>query len=60
MLRGWFALVLTCASSFALAQENRVASLDWMTGAWVKEDGGEKVMESWVGPGNGKIGRAHV
>lgn len=60
MLRSIVAFVFTCASSLAVAQENRVASLDWLAGAWVKDDGAEKVMESWVGPGNGMMVAANL
>ncbi len=60
MLRYLFALALACAASLAIAQENRVASLDWMAGAWVRDDGSEKVMESWVGPGNGMMVAANL
>lgn len=46
---------LLLASSHALAQSPaRVADLAWMSGTWVREaPGGERVAESWLGPGNG-------
>lgn len=54
------ALLVSLTAASALAQDLRVASLDWLAGAWVKDDGGEKVMESWVGPGNGMMVAANL
>ena len=54
------ALLASLAVAAALAQDPRVASLDCLAGTWVKDDGGEKVMESWVGPGNGMMVAANL
>jgi hypothetical protein len=38
----------------------RVAKLAWMSGAWVHEQGGERVSESWIGPANGLMVAANL
>lgn len=48
-------LVFCIVATPALAQSNRASSLGWMSGAWAQDNGKEKVMESWVGPGNGTL-----
>jgi hypothetical protein len=53
------AATMLLASSTVFAQA-RVASLDWMTGTWVHTKDGEKVTESWVGPGNGVMVAANL
>lgn len=59
MLR--FAVLMLCASA-ALAQPPAppVSSLDWMSGHWIHEDARQKVMEAWVGPGNGMMVGANL
>jgi Domain of unknown function (DUF6265) len=46
---------LLMVSSAALAEPHRTAALAWMIGNWVHDEGKERVMESWVGPGNGMM-----
>jgi hypothetical protein len=60
MKRWLIAVSLALAAASATAQEPRVASLDWLAGTWVRDDGGEKVTESWVGPGNGTMVAANL
>jgi len=55
MIRAVIAAVLLLASSAPLAQENRVASLGWMAGNWMQDSAKERVMEAWLGPGNGTM-----
>ncbi len=45
----------------AFSQVPRVAALDWMAGTWVAEsESGEKVLETWLGPGNGLMVAANL
>lgn len=53
MIRMLLAATLLATSGAAFGQSNRVASLDWMAGNWAQDSAKEKVMEAWVGPGNG-------
>jgi hypothetical protein len=48
-------LFITLAAGTALAQQPRVAGLDWLAGTWTVAKGDEVVTESWVGPGNGLL-----
>jgi hypothetical protein len=32
-----------------------VADLAWMSGSWVQESAGDRVAETWLGPGNGLL-----
>ena len=52
---------LLCLSTLAFAQTPaRVASLDWMAGTWTHYKGKERVVESWLGPGNGLMVAANL
>lgn len=48
-------LALLAFSAAAHAQAPSTTDLAWMTGSWVQEKGGEKVSETWLGPGNGLL-----
>jgi hypothetical protein len=60
MIRTLLAAALLTAAGAVFAQANRVASLDWMAGNWAQETGKEKVMEAWVGPGNGLMAAVNL
>jgi len=61
MLRIAATAALLGLATAALAQAPaRVAALDWMTGHWVHDEGREKVIETWVGPGNGLMVAANL
>ncbi len=61
-------LVLVVAPGAAVAATDagpgsppRVASLDWMSGTWVRDaEGRETVSETWLGPGNGLMVAANL
>jgi hypothetical protein len=56
-----FALLLYFSdAAFPQSPAPRVAALDWMTGTWVHEQGAERVVESWLGPGNGLMVAANL
>jgi hypothetical protein len=54
--------LLACAfgASFAQSSAPRVATLDWLAGTWTHAAAGVKVVESWVGPGNGLMVAANL
>ena len=49
------AALAACASVLAFAQAPATADLAWMSGSWVQDKPGEKVSETWLGPGNGML-----
>jgi hypothetical protein len=51
---------LLLATGLAHAQSGHVASLAWMAGSWTHVDGGQRVMESWVGPANGMMAAVNL
>lgn len=55
MIRTLLAALLLAASGGTFAQANRVASLGWMAGNWIQDSAKERVMEAWLGPGNGTM-----
>src|SRR5260221_12864438 len=44
----------------AQATPAKVAALEWLSGTWVQEKDGERVVESWVGPGNGLMAAVNL
>ena len=61
MLRPLAVVALSLLAGPALAQSPpRVESLGWMAGTWVHERDGARVVESWVGPGNGMMVAANL
>src|SRR3979409_1102356 len=56
------AMLAPVAAPPAVAQETpaKVASLEWLSGTWVQEKDGERVVESWVGPGNGLMAAVNL
>src|SRR6266852_4851090 len=56
------AMLASLAAPPADAQSTpaRVAALEWMSGTWVQEKDGERVVESWVGPGNGLMAAVNL
>ena len=42
------------------AEPPRLDALAWMAGTWVAESGATRVMETWLGPGNGLMVAANL
>ena len=59
MVRIVVVLALLIGSVPAAAQ-TRIPALAWMAGTWVHEDTRQRVMETWVGPGNGVMAGANL
>lgn len=62
MIRTAAVALLLCVANPAFAQASipRIAALDWLTGTWVQQRGGERVVESWIGPSNGIMVAANL
>jgi hypothetical protein len=62
----WFAIAAMLAAlaaappADAQATPAKVAALEWLSGTWVQEKDGERVVESWVGPGNGLMAAVNL
>ena len=54
------AALAASASLLAHAQSTTAADLAWMAGTWVREGPGERVAETWLGPGNGTLVGANL
>jgi hypothetical protein len=56
-------ILAALAASAAIAcgaQVPAAADLAWLSGTWILERGGERVSESWLGPGNGILVGANL
>jgi hypothetical protein len=53
-----FALLMLPAS--LPAQTPSIAALQWMAGTWVHDEGRGRVVETWLGPGNGLMVAANL
>jgi hypothetical protein len=50
-------LVLIAPAAYG---QPRAASLDWLAGTWTQVKGEERVIETWIGPGNGLLVAANL
>ena len=55
-----FALSLFLSTSALAQSPPRIASLDWMAGAWMHEDARSRVLETWLGPAHGLMVAANL
>ena len=57
-----FVLLLALSLPFAAFPQSpaRGESLGWMTGTWMEEKDGARVVESWIGPANGLMVAANL
>jgi hypothetical protein len=53
-------LVIGAAPAVAQAPQPAIEKLEWMAGTWVHDEGRGRVLETWIGPGNGIMVAANL